>query len=76
MAEKTYDRLADRILAALNMALEQKDVAVSDLLSRALEMTMTRGAGGRDFVERRDFTDEVQAALNSLDTLRKTAKKG
>ena len=74
MVEKNYERLSDRVLEALKMALEQKDLAISDLLSRALEMSMTRGAGGRDFVERREFTDEVVTALNKLDGLRKAPR--
>lgn len=56
------------------MALAQKDLAIADILSRALEMAMTRGAGGRDFIERREFTDEVEVALNKLDALRKAPR--
>lgn len=76
MAVKTHERLADRILVALKLALEQKDTQISDLLGRALEMAMTRGAGGKDFVERREFTDEVEETLTSLEKLRKAAKSG
>ena len=73
---KNNERLGDRILLALTLALEQKDTAISDLLGRALEMSLTRGAGGKDFVERRDFTADVESSLLQLDTLRKAAKKG
>jgi len=74
MIEKNNERLGDRILVALALALEQKDAAISDLLGRALEMSLTRGAGGKGFVERRDFTDDVKKCLLRLDALRKTAK--
>jgi hypothetical protein len=74
LSAKNYERLSDRVLEALNLALAQKDLAISDLLSRALEMAMTRGAGGRDFVERRDFTDEVELALNKLEGLRRAPR--
>ena len=73
---KNYIRLSDRILSALQLSLEQKDVAISELLSRAMEMAMTRGAGGRDFVERRSFSDDVEATLKQLDALKKEAKGG
>ena len=74
MSEKKYERLSDTILKALILSLEQKDVAISDLLSRALEMAMTRGAGGKDFVERREFTAEVESALDQLEALRKVSR--
>ena len=70
MSEKSYERLSDLVLAALTVAVAQKDLAISDLLSRALEMAMTRGAGGKDFVERREFTAEVEGVLERLDVLR------
>ena len=74
MAEKGQERLSDLVLAALTLALEQKDFDVSELLKSALEMSMTRGAGGKDFVERREFADEVQEALISFDSLRKASR--
>ena len=74
MAEKGQERLSDLVLAALTLALEQKDFDVSELLKSALEMSMTRGAGGKDFVERREFADEVQDALISFDALRKASR--
>ena len=70
MSEKNYERLSDTVLKALQLALDQKDLTISDLLSRALEMAMTRGAGGKDFVERREFTEEVESTLNQLEALR------
>ena len=74
MTEKGQERLSDMVLTALILALEQKDFAVSELLKSALEMSMTRGAGGKDFVERREFADEVQEALVSFDALRKVSR--
>lgn len=72
MSEKKYERLSDAVLAALRLAVEQKDLAISDLLSLALDRAMTRGAGGKDFVERREFTDEVETVLQKLQELRKS----
>lgn len=74
MAEQQHQRLADLILVALNLAIDQKDMQVSDLLSRALDMAMTRNAGGKDFVERRDFSDDVSEALKKLGELRRSVK--
>ncbi|HRC26400.1 MAG TPA: hypothetical protein PKX87_03105, partial [Alphaproteobacteria bacterium] len=64
MAHGPYDkaRLSDRIFNALELSLAQKDVAVSELLVRALELSMTRSAGGSEFVERRDYPTEVEKA--------------
>lgn len=72
--DKIYFRLSDKILDALKMALAQKDVAISELLNRALEMAMTRGAGGRSFIERREFSTELEAALDQFEALRKESK--
>lgn len=74
MTEKNYARLCDFILQALNLSIDQKDAAISDLLSRALEMSMTRNAGGRDFIERRDMSDEIEKALGRLDALKRSVK--
>jgi hypothetical protein len=72
MSEKKYERLSDAVLNAMRLAVEQKDLAISDLLSLALDRAMTRGAGGKDFVERREFTDEVESVLQKLAELRKS----
>ncbi|HCS22454.1 MAG TPA: hypothetical protein DIW20_01790, partial [Rhodospirillaceae bacterium] len=61
--DRPYQRLSDLILEALTLSLEQKDVVISDILSRALEMSITRNAGGRDFIERRDLSQDVESAL-------------
>ncbi|HCS23694.1 MAG TPA: hypothetical protein DIW20_08095, partial [Rhodospirillaceae bacterium] len=59
---------------ALTLSLEQKDVVISDILSRALEMSITRNAGGRDFIERRDLSQDVESALEKLYALKREAK--
>lgn len=63
-------RLSDRIFSALELSLGQKDVAVSELLVRALELSMTRSAGGSEFVERRNYPAEVEKAMTLLSTLK------
>ena len=63
------NRLADRILEALQLAVAQKDADTGKLLARALEMSMTRRAGGADFTERRSFSAEVEQALAGLQAL-------
>ena len=69
--DKKYNRLSDRILPALQLAIEQKDIAIADLLRRAMEMSMTRGAGGADFIERRSFSDEVDRTMKGYNSLKK-----
>ena len=53
--ESAKIRLSDRILSALQLSVEQKDVDISELLKRALDLSMTRNSGGEDFVERRMY---------------------
>ena len=72
--DKEYVRLSDKVLEALQLSLEQKDIGISELLSRCLEMSMTRDAGGRGFVERRDFSEDVEKALNQFDMLKREAR--
>lgn len=72
--DRPYQRLSDLILEALTLSLEQKDVVISDILSRALEMSITRNAGGRDFIERRDLSKDVEFALEKLYALKREAK--
>lgn len=68
---KNKDRLSDRILYALELALQQGDLQVSEILNQALELSMTRNTGGGEFVERRDFSREIERALEQLSDLRK-----
>ena len=64
-------RLSDRILYALNLALEQEDVKTADMLAKSLDLAMTRNAGGGEFVERRDYTTYIEETMNKLSVLRK-----
>ncbi len=59
-------RLSDRILYALDLALQQEDVYLSEMLVKALEVAMTRNTGGGEFIERRDYPPEMENALNLL----------
>ncbi len=74
MAEKKYQRLSDRILEAMNLALDQKDVAIADLLRRALEMTLKRNASSRSQIDRRSAVEEITKAIAKLEALKKTVK--
>jgi len=63
-------RLSDRILSALELSLEQDDIKISELLTRALEQAMTRNTGGGEFIERRDYPPEIETAMSKLYELR------
>jgi hypothetical protein len=71
---KAYTRLSDLVLEAMYLAIDQKDVAIADILSRALEMSLTRNAGGRNFIERRDLSKDVEKAIEKLGALKRAAK--
>jgi hypothetical protein len=73
-SEKVYFRLSDKILDAFKLALEQKDVAIAGLLNSALEMAITRGSGGRDFIERREFSNELETAIDKFEALKRESK--
>lgn len=62
-------RLSDRILTALELALEQKDLQICELLNSALDLSMTRNAGGGEFIERRDYPLDVEKAIDELRSL-------
>ncbi|MBG78643.1 MAG: hypothetical protein CL570_06410 [Alphaproteobacteria bacterium] len=68
---QTSYRLSDRIFAALDMAIQQEDVAIAELLLPALERSMTRNAGGGEFVERRNYPDELVEVIDRLEKLKK-----
>lgn len=68
---KNKDRLSDRILFALELALEQQDIELSEALNNALEMAMTRNTGGGEFIERRDYPREIETALAQLRNLKR-----
>ena len=63
-------RLSDRILLALQLALEQDDVPIAKTLALALEMSMTRNTGGGEFIERRDYSKEIENAMDRLSEMR------
>ena len=69
--DSRFIRLSDRILFALEMALEQEDVELSESLAKALELAMTRNTGGGEFIERRDYPPEIEAALDKLKEIKK-----
>ena len=66
-------RLADRILYAQQLALEQNDLELSEMLNHALEKALTRLSGGDDFTERREFSSEYETAMLKLSDMRKRA---
>jgi len=72
MATNNQDkiRLSDTILTALQLSLKQGDLDVAKQLNSALEISMTRKAGGGNFVERRNFPKEMADALDKLNALK------
>ena len=72
--EKDKIRLSDRILSALELSLEQDDLKIAELLTRAMEQSMTRNTGGGEFIERRDYPPEIEKAMDKLNFLRKNQK--
>jgi hypothetical protein len=68
-------RLSDRILSALELALEQEDIKIAELLTRALEYSMTRNSGGGEFIERRDYPPEIERAMKKLHDLQTEDKQ-
>ena len=73
--DNRFIRLSDRILFALEMALEQEDVELGEALAKALELSMTRNTGGGEFIERRDYPPAIEAALDKLDAIKRKKKK-
>lgn len=65
-----HKRLSDRIMDALKLAIEQKDMAVAEVLNEALELSITRRAGGQAFVERRDVPADYDQVIQKLHLLR------
>lgn len=66
-------RLSDRILSALQLSLAQDDLKISETLTKALELSMTRNTGGGEFIERRDYPPEIEEAMNKLSALKDKA---
>ena len=69
-----YKRLSDRILFALELAVEQDDLSISDDLVHAMEKSITRAAGGEGFQERRELAPEYDTVLTQYEELK--AKQG
>lgn len=63
-------RLSDKILTALELALDQYDIKIAEVLVRALELSMTRNTGGGEFIERRDYPAEMEKVMAQLNALR------
>lgn len=68
-------RLADRILSALELALDQEELEVAEHLGRAVEETLTR-FGGPGAVDRRESPEDILAAMDRLDQLRRRTMAG
>lgn len=68
-------RLGDRILHALELALEQENLECAELLARALEEALT-GFGGPGAIDRRELPDAMLAAFEGLDRLRRRTLAG
>jgi len=62
-------RLGDRIVYALELALDQGDLEISELLGKALETALTR-FGGPGAVDKRDVPEAILTAFDRLDRLR------
>ncbi len=69
-SERDKIRLSDRILSSLELALDQGDLKISELLTKALELAMTRNTGGGEFIERRDYPPEIEICMDKLSELR------
>ncbi len=67
---RRHARLSDLISQALNLAVEQGDIEISDKLLATIDVAMTRNAGGGEFVERRSYPAEIEAAIERLNQLK------
>ncbi|MEA1938290.1 MAG: hypothetical protein U9N14_04285 [Pseudomonadota bacterium] len=67
---KSQRRLSDKILSALEQALEDEDVEIAEIIQNALEMALTRQVGGVDFSERRDVSSRILVAFDRLRELK------
>lgn len=64
-------RLSDRIVYALEKALEQEDVQVAKVLVQALELTLTRIPSSADFVDRRGYPKKIEEAMRRMDEIQR-----
>lgn len=63
-------RLGDRILFALELALDQREIQIAEMLARALELALTR-FGGPNVVEKRPAPQGLDEAFERLERLRR-----
>jgi len=68
-------RLGDRILHALDLALEQEELDIAEQLASALELSLTR-YGGPIAQEKRIPPDGLDAAFARLEALRHRVRAG
>ncbi len=64
-------RLSDKILGAFNQACDQSQLDTAEHLLHALELTVTR-YGGHPNADKRKSIEEVVAAYERLQALKKT----
>lgn len=75
MAEQSERRIGNVLLAALNMACDQKDLEVARIVHNALELVMTRSAGA-DNIERRDsMAADVRVAYERMRALEQAIER-
>lgn len=70
MPNEEHIRLSDKILEALELSVQQGDLEIGILLDHALDKAMTRNTGGGEFVERRTYTERMEAAQAQLAMLK------
>lgn len=70
MPNEEHVRLSDKILEALEMAVQQGDAEIAILLDHALDKSMTRNTGGGSFVERRTYTERMESVQAHLAMLK------
>lgn len=62
-------RLGDRILHALELALDEDDLETAELLAKAMETALTR-IGGPDSTDLRPPPDGLDAVFERLEAMR------
>lgn len=70
MTDSADRRLGDRILAALELAIDQQELEIAEQLWRALELALSR-YGGPDAVEKREPPLRLDEQLDRLLALRR-----
>lgn len=68
--ERRFVRLSDKITEALKVALDQNDRRIAEVLKEALDMALTRRpAGQKEFVERREYPEELENCMAILENM-------